>query len=487
MYFGNNSEVFRNYSEYSGFFRNVDLKIDLSLYKFIMIKCKYCGKELATQSNLNIHQKKTLYCIKIQKEQFNKEVNIKVFKCDGCGKEMMRKYDYNIHIQKCKKNIEIQHKNIVDIERKNAILETENNMLKQIYEKSSNCVEKIAKQPKNVNNTSNTTNQMIVATSLCLEKNYIKDKIDTDFTYQHFNRGQQGLATFANDHILLDNNNNLKYVCLDPSRHIFTYMKENGNMVKDYKCNDLTEALSDPIIQKSKEIMLSKTQNMIDKPEITEPIMKNYNDICKIKTNNSDFKNSICAYTIKKPKVIVENIEEYKLLVLTDDYFKEQCKKLTLEYIKKGIDGYVDFALKYPFKDRLSCQKIYHDKDVIIKIKYKTENGDIEIDDNMYELTFRFFKEIQSLNRFLIMKYRRLLSTKINDINNDLSDGEFGLELEEDQVEDLRDIDDEINELLNEMNKVESYKKNIYNIISNGKNNKFRKEFVTTLCNKLLK
>jgi len=58
-------------------------------------------------------------------------------------------------------------------------------------------------------------------------------------------QGQKGVAKFAYDTMLKDEEGKLKYICTDPSRQIFQYKNEEGEIQKDVKAKKLTKALLD--------------------------------------------------------------------------------------------------------------------------------------------------------------------------------------------------------------------------------------------------
>jgi len=73
--------------------------------------CQYCEKEFTLHGNLLKHQKTTKYCIKIQKNQGENNVdNIdnNMFKCEYCDKEFTTKNNINRHYKTCIEKIKFQ-------------------------------------------------------------------------------------------------------------------------------------------------------------------------------------------------------------------------------------------------------------------------------------------------------------------------------------------------------------------------------------------
>ena len=81
---------------------------------------------------------------------------------------------------------------------------------------------------------------------------------------------------------------------------------------------------------------------------------------------------------------------------ITDQLLTDYLPKLTIEHVKKGAEGYAQYALDYPLKDKLACVD-YSRK----KVKYKDHNGNVITDPEMANLTTKFFKSIQDRNKDL--------------------------------------------------------------------------------------
>jgi hypothetical protein len=68
---------------------------------------------------------------------------------------------------------------------------------------------------------------------------------------------------------------------------------------------------------------------------------------------------------------IIQNMQPIK-----ESDLLESVDKLTLDYHRKGAEGYAEFALEVPFKEKLACVDVSRQK-----FKYKDEDGNIVIDD----------------------------------------------------------------------------------------------------------
>jgi len=101
--------------------------------------------------------------------------------------------------------------------------------------------------------------------------------------------------------------------------------------------------------------------------------------------------------TINKNKTNIIN----NLLPITDEYLEQQIENFTLDHIrKKGASGYVQYALEYPFKDRMACVDFARKK-----VIWKDQEEKIKEDLDMSEITQKFFQSIEEKNRELITDY----------------------------------------------------------------------------------
>jgi len=60
--------------------------------------CEFCNNEFSNKQNLNSHQRKTSYCLKIQGK-----TDIGSHTCEHCDSSFTKKYNYNRHVKTCKK------------------------------------------------------------------------------------------------------------------------------------------------------------------------------------------------------------------------------------------------------------------------------------------------------------------------------------------------------------------------------------------------
>ena len=139
-------------------------------------------------------------------------------------------------------------------------------------------------------------------------------------------------------------------------------------------------------------------------------------DVIFYKSENSELKNQIKELQDKLENIALKavsrpttnttnnttNVNTYiqKLDIVTDQTFIDNLKNFSIEYIKKGAEGFANYALEHPLNNRIACVD-YARK----KIKYKDENGNVISDPEMMKLSTQLFKSILAKNKELITKY----------------------------------------------------------------------------------
>ena len=279
-------------------------------------ECQYCKKKYSTKWNLANHQKTAKYCIKIQKEQNTEQNNTDTlsYDCEYCKKSFTSKHRLNKHVENCleKSNKLLKQKEdenavlalqlseaqdrIIDLENqlKTVRLEVENELIKERNDKLETTVEEIAKQPKN----QQINNKIIITTPLDLSSQAVQQAIETNFSHEHLTMGQKGVARFAYDNMLKDEQGKLKYICTDPSRQVFQYKNDKGVIQKDVRATKLTKALLEADIKQTSHKIA--WDNMKDGDnEIFMTYTNHYQDIQELEQDNSKFSKELCCLTTK--------------------------------------------------------------------------------------------------------------------------------------------------------------------------------------------
>ena len=272
--------------------------------------CDYCGTQFKTISSLNYHKKNTKYCLKLQNEL---DLQDKLsYQCQVCLKYFSKNY-LKIHFQdKCGSNIYNLNNLIKDLKDKIVLLEKENILLTKecdtlkeintVYKSDHDCIQDIAKQPRNIVHSNNTNNKILnIITPLNFtNKEDIKNKINDSYKLDYIFSGQKGVAKFAVDHILKDEEGNLKYVCTDPSRQIFKYKDETGEVRKDVEAKKLTNFLVEGGIKdKASKIMNDwwTEETGITNTDKFELLVDKAESLRVIDSDNNDFKKELSTLT----------------------------------------------------------------------------------------------------------------------------------------------------------------------------------------------
>ena len=182
--------------------------------------CEFCDKIFSLQGNMIKHQKSAKYCLNIQSERKDiKKTEKIVYKCEFCNKDLTSRANLTRHQSICldkykqennkltkiihdkNEELRITNSKIIELELKlkTQRLEIEN----EIYKQDRNTIAEIAKQPRQINNTTQ-NNKIIVTTPLDLSKGQLSSIIDDNLSEEHLTMGQKGIAHFAYNNFLKD-------------------------------------------------------------------------------------------------------------------------------------------------------------------------------------------------------------------------------------------------------------------------------------------
>ena len=89
----------------------------------------------------------------------------------------------------------------------------------------------------------------------------------------------------------------------------------------------------------------------------------------------SDYK-ELSITAVKRPTTSTKNVQINNYIKnmppLLESDINNNVQNLTLEHHAKGAEGYAEYALEFPFKDKIVCVDTSRNK-----IKYKNEDGDV--------------------------------------------------------------------------------------------------------------
>ena len=284
------------------------------------MECEFCKKSLSTLSNLNYHKKTNKLCQNIQLENNKDNIVSLLTSCEFCDK-IFTFQTLKVHHKTCKKKTthdhekekkEIETKSLIEkINQQNKEIEEKKKEIKilsdriieletanKIFSKDHDEIIKIANKPKNITTTNN---NILNNTNFNFnDPQKVKLMIDSKLTKNHIVDGQKGVAQFAYDTILKDDNGNMNYFCTDTSRGMFRFQNAKGEFEKDVKAKKLTSMLIDAGI-KNKSIDLANNLWTNDdgsiNPERFRIFNPNAHEIIMMDNDNSIFRNELACLT----------------------------------------------------------------------------------------------------------------------------------------------------------------------------------------------
>jgi TolB-like protein len=144
-------------------------------------------------------------------------------------------------------------------------------------------------------NTHNGNNNILMLTPFDMNKQKFSDVIKESFTKDYMIEGQKGVAKFAVDKLLKDEDGKLQYVCTDPSRQIYKFKTIEGDVERDVKAQKLTKNIIEEIKRKSQSIVVA---DMNSDADVFMLITNNFQEINGMEGDNSDFRNTLASLTV---------------------------------------------------------------------------------------------------------------------------------------------------------------------------------------------
>jgi hypothetical protein len=278
------------------------------------MECCYCKNILKTTSALKQHQKTTKYCLDIQG---NKNA---VFCCGYCKENFTLKSIFEKHLNRCKakknnefdqakqeiSNLREQLKTFENI--RDELIVTKNQLQealqreKDVQNRYDQLAQTLAKKPTTVNNTTttNTSNNLLMMKPFDMnDKEAFSKAIIDSFDHNYLLSGQKGVARFAVDKLLKDEDGKLKYICTDPSRQVYKFKTNERDIERDIKAKKLTMALIDSnMIGKVHNIAMEKVHEKPDDTNVFCLYTDNFVEIKNMLDDNSEFRCELTNLTI---------------------------------------------------------------------------------------------------------------------------------------------------------------------------------------------
>lgn len=222
---------------------------------------------------------------------------------------------------------------------------------------------------------------------------YCKNK----FSNKNILKNHQATAKYC---LKIQNNSvgKLFFNCTDCNKNFSSSYNLNRHIEKCYVKTANYKGFIENLEKENKELN-NRLKELIHNTQLLKSEHKQEIQILQDKLENIAIKvGQRPTTTTYNNRTQINNIIE-KMDIITDNHLKDQIPNLTIEHLKQGVKGYVEYAMKYPLKNKVLCVDYARRK-----IKYKDENGEIITDPEMSTLSQKFFDSIADKNKALAME-----------------------------------------------------------------------------------
>jgi hypothetical protein len=232
------------------------------------MKCEFCSNEFSNKQNLNYHQKKAKYCLKLQKKDPEQ-----IFICDGCNKQFTSNVTLVRHKKGCSSTELIEQLRKDNDNFKNKITSlTDMNMelrtfLKDLQDRYDNLSLTAVKRP--TTSTKNVQINNYIKNMAPLLQSDITDNVH-NLTLEHHSKGPEGYAEYALEFPFKD-----KIVCVDTARNKIKYKNEDGDVVDDVGFRKMMVKLCTELKDRSFSLSQEHYEKLSD--TFTEKEVEEYN------------------------------------------------------------------------------------------------------------------------------------------------------------------------------------------------------------------
>jgi len=250
--------------------------------------CKYCGSNFKRRDLLFKHQNNTQYCLNIQLREKEREREREQLKTELEN----TKRDLESTKRECEKlkiQLESTKRNLEDMK------EDRDDYKDKVFSLANNPINNYTALTNTNTNTHNGNNNILMLTPFDMNKQKFSDVIKESFTKDYMIEGQKGVAKFAVDKLLKDEDGKLQYVCTDPSRQIYKFKTIEGDVERDVKAQKLTNNIIEEIKRKSQSIVVADMNSDVD---VFMLIANNFQEINGMEGDNSDFRNTLASLTV---------------------------------------------------------------------------------------------------------------------------------------------------------------------------------------------
>jgi len=252
------------------------------------MECKYCKKILSSKSSLNLHQKRTKYCLKIQGKNVKSDLA-----CEYCDQNFTYKSALQAHYKTCKVNkpyvrnmlIKCNEYKVENKELKKRIILLEKDKL-DIQDRYDKLAEMLANRSTTTNH--NTVNNLSLSVFDKTQED-ISRLVDENYNKDYLIDGQKGVARFTNLHVLKSSDSKKPpiYVITDKSRGNGKYKVSETETVSDIGMNGLTNKVHPSI--KKKAINIAANENSLE----DEKLFEGYQEVFNMQDDNGIFRREL--------------------------------------------------------------------------------------------------------------------------------------------------------------------------------------------------
>jgi len=249
--------------------------------------CKYCGSNFKRSDILFKHQNKAQYCLNIRLREKERE--------SESEREQLK-----TELENTKRDLENTKRELENMKEdrddyKDKLFSLANNPIN-----NNNNNTALTNTHNNNNNYTALTNthngnNILMLNPFDMNKQKFSDVIKESFTKDYMIEGQKGVAKFAVDKLLKDEDGKLQYVCTDPSRQIYKFKTIEGDVERDVKAQKLTKNIIEEIKRKSQSIVVA---DMNSDADVFMLITNNFQEINGMEGDNSDFRNTLASLTV---------------------------------------------------------------------------------------------------------------------------------------------------------------------------------------------
>ena len=217
------------------------------------MECQFCHNAFSNKQNLNAHQRKAKYCLKIQGKQPKC-----TFTCNICDTRFTSKYNLKRHIKLCQNDVKFQYERQKDKE--------EIALLKNTVKELRDQIEKLQQDYKDI---SLSAVKRPTISNKTMINNFIKNMqplrvqdIESSvplLTLEHHAKGAEGYAEFALEFPFKE-----KIVCVDVSRNKIKYKNDKGAIIEDVGFRKMMVKLCKSLKNRSFNLSLEHEDKLSD-------------------------------------------------------------------------------------------------------------------------------------------------------------------------------------------------------------------------------